>query len=103
MTYKANNKTTKVKHIPERSCIACRSKKEQRDLIRLVCSKTGVEIDPKGKAPGRGAYLCSKLECWESGIGQNRLDHALRTKISGENRKSLIEYARALAVKESQK
>jgi uncharacterized protein len=97
----ANSGTIKSRHIPERSCVACRHKKEKRELIRLVCNSNKVEIDLQGKMPGRGAYLCSKPECWESGAGQNRLDHALRTKVSSENRQLLIEYARNLTGKET--
>jgi uncharacterized protein len=96
-----NSEVSKIRHNPERSCVACRAKKGKRELIRLVCSSNKVEVDVQAKIPGRGAYLCSNPECWESGIGQNRLDHALRTKVSNENRQMLIEYARNLTGKET--
>jgi len=59
-----------------------------------------VEIGPKGKKVGRGAYLCPKLECWETGLTKNRLDHALHVKISRENRQVWREHARSLLKKE---
>ena len=101
MKNKANKQGIETRHIPERSCVACRDKKNKRDLIRLVCNSESVTVDDLGKMPGRGAYLCSKLECWESGLKQNRLDHALRTRISNENRQRLMDYARSRPVKEA--
>ena len=88
----------KPKHIPQRSCIVCRDKTSKRELVRLVCSDNNVEIDPGGKKEGRGAYLCPKFECWETGLKKNRLDYVLRAKISPENRQALLDYAKNLPV-----
>jgi predicted RNA-binding protein YlxR (DUF448 family) len=95
-----NNQSIEIKHIPERSCVACRDKRDKKYLIRLVCDSEGVKVDNRGKMPGRGAYLCSKLGCWELGLQQKRLDHALRSKISSENRQFLLEYAKSWPKKE---
>ena len=89
-------KTVRHRHIPQRSCIACRESKNKRELIRLVYNASTVEIDPEGKRAGRGAYLCPIRECWEIGLKGNRLEYALRTKLSPENRQALIEYGRSL-------
>lgn len=97
---KIKSQIPKPRHIPQRSCIACREKKDKRDLIRLVYSSTIVEIDPKGKKPGRGAYLCSKYECWDMALSKNRLDHALRANLSPENRQALLKYGKSLSEKE---
>jgi len=81
------------KHLPQRTCIACQQIKEKKALIRLVRAENGVaEVDISGKKPGRGAYLCPKKVCWESVLKKNRLEYALRTKISDDNRQILIEY-----------
>ncbi|MBM3119112.1 MAG: YlxR family protein [Chloroflexi bacterium] len=85
--------------MPERSCIACREKRPKVELIRLVCNASVVEIDPKGKKAGRGVYLCPTRECWETGLKSNRLEYALRTKLTLENRQSLLEYGRRLPEK----
>jgi predicted RNA-binding protein YlxR (DUF448 family) len=90
------------RHTPERSCIACRAKKAKKDLIRLVCGADTVKIDFKGKDAGRGAYLCSMRECWEAGLKSNRLEHALRTKLTLENRQVLVEYGKSLPEGENQ-
>lgn len=87
------------KHIPQRSCIACRETKAKRELVRLVRHQDMVLIDPKGKQPGRGAYLCPFRECWEIGLKGNRLENALRTKLTMENRQMLVEYGRNLPLR----
>jgi predicted RNA-binding protein YlxR (DUF448 family) len=97
---KVKKQTLKPRHIPQRSCIACRDKKDKRDLMRLVYHASIVEIDPNGKKVGRGAYLCPKYECWDTGLRKNRLDHALRINISPENRQELLEYGKSLPKKE---
>ena len=85
------------KHIPLRTCVACREVKSKRELIRLVCNVDGnVQVDTSGKKPGRGAYLCRMPECWQSGLVGGRLEHVLRTGLTRENREQLIEYGKAL-------
>ena len=82
----------KSKHLPQRTCIACRQIKEKKALIRLVRAENGVaEVDISGKKPGRGAYLCPKKTCWELALRKNRLDYALRTKLYDDNRQILLE------------
>ena len=85
------------KHVPQRTCIGCRETKAKQELIRIVRTPGGgVEIDLAGKKPGRGAYFCSKPECWEKTIKRNRIDYVLRTKLSSENRQLLVEYSQKL-------
>jgi hypothetical protein len=73
------------KHVPLRSCIACRAQHPKRELIRVVRTPKGtLEIDAKGKRPGRGAYLCRDRKCWEAALQQGRLSHALKCEVSAE-------------------
>jgi len=84
---------SKSKHLPQRTCIACKQIKEKKALIRLVRAENGTaEVDISGKKPGRGAYLCPNKVCWESVLKKNRLEYALRTKLSDDNRQILTEY-----------
>ncbi|MDD4876850.1 MAG: YlxR family protein [Dehalococcoidales bacterium] len=79
------------KHTPQRTCIACREVKDKRELMRLIrVHSGGVEIDTSGKKVGRGAYLCCTAECWENGLKQGKLERALRTSLSKNNREQLI-------------
>ena len=49
------------KKIPMRQCLGCREMKPKRELIRVVRSPEGeISLDFKGKASGRGAYVCPK-------------------------------------------
>ncbi len=66
--------------------------KAKRELVRLVRTPGGnIEIDSRGKKPGRGAYLCRVMECCEAGLEGNRLEHALRINITPDNRQQLRE------------
>jgi uncharacterized protein len=47
---------------PERTCVGCRRRREQADLVRLVLSQ-GVVVPAGPGAPGRGAYLCRDEGC----------------------------------------
>ena len=77
--------------------MACRKVKDKRELIRLVRAADGnVEIDSRGKKAGRGGYLCRAWECWEKGLKGNRLEHALRSSLTQDNREQLINHAKEL-------
>jgi len=82
--------------MPQRTCVACRGTKANRELIRLVNNAGMVEVDLNRKKPGRGAYLCPVAQCWEAGLKGNRLEHALRTKLTPEERQTLTEFGRSL-------
>jgi len=80
------------RHVPQRTCIACRQAEGKRSLTRLVRTETGVVVDPTGKLDGRGAYLHPYRECWEMALRSNRIEQALRTKLSQEDRQRLSDY-----------
>lgn len=70
------------KKIPMRKCIGCNEMKEKRELIRIVRNSEGeMNIDPVGKMPGRGAYICNCLDCFDSAVKAKRLEKAFKTKI----------------------
>ena len=52
------------KKIPMRQCLGCREAKPKKELIRVVRSPEGqISLDFKGKASGRGAYICHDSQC----------------------------------------
>ena len=54
----------KKKNIPLRMCIACREMKPKGEMTRVVRNADGeIKLDPTGKAPGRGAYVCNGEDC----------------------------------------
>ena len=83
------------KHVPQRTCIVCREVAGKRALVRLVRTTTGVEVDLTGKKAGRGAYVHATRRCWEQMLKGNRLEQALRTKLSAEDRARLHDYGQA--------
>jgi predicted RNA-binding protein YlxR (DUF448 family) len=73
------------KHIPLRTCVSCGTKAAKRELLRIVASKDGdVQLDPSGKADGRGAYVCRGGDCRERGLIRGRVQHALRLELDGQ-------------------
>jgi len=68
-----------MKHVPLRSCVACGAKKPQGELLRVVSrGGDGPEWDEKGRAPGRGAYLCRQAACIERAWARRALERALK-------------------------
>ncbi|MCY4112615.1 MAG: YlxR family protein [Chloroflexi bacterium] len=71
-----------LRHQPQRTCIACRTKRFKRELVRIVRTPAGaVELDSGGRAPGRGAYICRDEACWPSAIKRGALAAQLRVTI----------------------
>lgn len=79
------------KKIPQRMCVGCREMKEKRELIRIVRTEEGAVLDPTGKKPGRGAYLCLDSQCLAKAEKSRGLERALKIKISKEIYSSLNE------------
>ncbi|MEX0762741.1 MAG: YlxR family protein [Dehalococcoidia bacterium] len=85
------------KHVPERACVVCRTRRAKRDLTRVVRTPEGeVVIDFSGRANGRGAYLCSDPAHWVDAVERGKLKHALNVAISAEARQALLEHAEML-------
>ena len=84
-----------VRDIPRRTCVACREVRPKRELIRLVYTVDGaVEVDHSGKKAGRGVYLCPSADCWQTGLKKDKLERALRGRISVENRQNLLAFGK---------
>jgi len=88
---------TRPKHVPQRPCIACRRVKPKWELVRIVRNPQGaIEIDPRGKQAGRGAYLCRVQSCWEIGLKRKRLEHVLKAGIIPEQHSKLLEFSKTI-------
>ena len=80
------------KKIPMRQCVGCREMKMKKELIRVVRSPEGVlSLDFKGKAPGRGAYLCPDPECLKKAIRSRALERTFSCQIPQEVYDALTE------------
>ena len=40
-----------------------------------------ISLDPTGRKPGRGAYLCRDAACWELAARKRSLDHAFKAPV----------------------
>lgn len=90
-------KQQRHKHIPLRTCVACRETKPKRELLRVVRTPDQhILIDATGKKSGRGAYICAKLSCWELALKTRRLEHEFEIPISPEDRAALDEFVATL-------
>jgi predicted RNA-binding protein YlxR (DUF448 family) len=78
--------------LPQRTCIGCRSTSGKREFVRIVRTAEGVEVDLTGKKQGRGAYLCPNPECWETALKKGRVELALKTKLTPDDRLRLNEF-----------
>ena len=87
----------KPKKIPMRMCVGCREMKPKRELIRVVRSPEGeVSIDPVGKKPGRGAYVCRQQACLARAIKQKQLERQLEVTLTPEVAQFLTDTLAAL-------
>ena len=70
------------KKIPMRKCLGCQEMRPKKELIRVVRSPEGlISLDFKGKAPGRGAYLCPEMQCLKKAVKAKALERAFDTAI----------------------
>ena len=78
------------KKIPLRKCTGCNEMKEKKQLVRIVKAPDNAEnsgeisIDPIGKKPGRGAYICKSPDCLAKAKKARRLEKAFSCKIPDE-------------------
>ncbi|WP_130837028.1 RNase P modulator RnpM [Lachnoclostridium sp. Marseille-P6806] len=73
------------KKIPMRSCIGCGRNRPKKELVRIVRTPEGEIVpDGTGRAPGRGAYLCSDPECLDRAIRRKALGRAFETEVPPE-------------------
>ncbi len=89
----------KLRHVPERTCVACRQQRPKRELLRIVRTPQGrVELDPTGKKSGRGAYLCAKRSCWDLALRKGVLEREFEVSLDPEDRAALEAYVETLPV-----
>ena len=67
---------------PTRSCIGCGRKAPQSELLRFVAPE-GV-LTPGPKKPGRGAYTCRRLSCFERAVARRAFNRTLKRNVRVE-------------------
>jgi predicted RNA-binding protein YlxR (DUF448 family) len=69
---------------PTRSCIGCGRKAPQGELLRFV-AKDGLLV-PGRSEPGRGAYTCRRLSCFERAVARRAFNRTLRRNVRVEEK-----------------
>jgi predicted RNA-binding protein YlxR (DUF448 family) len=64
---------------PVRRCVGCGRTAPQRDLQRFTI-RDG-DLVPGAEAPGRGAYTCRRIACFEQARAQRAFARALRQSV----------------------
>ena len=72
------------KSSPQRTCIACKTVKDKRDLVRIVKFGDEISVDFTGKKNGRGAYICNDKECFKKLKKGKLLNRAFACQVDDE-------------------
>ncbi|MBA2475773.1 MAG: YlxR family protein [Actinobacteria bacterium] len=64
---------------PVRTCTGCGRKAPQEELLRFVADGSELRSSPRG--PGRGAYTCRRLACFERAVARRAFARTLRRAV----------------------
>ena len=67
---------------PIRTCVGCGRKAPQGELVRFVARGRELTLDARGRAPGRGAYTCRRLVCFERAESRRAFARTLRRTVA---------------------
>lgn len=72
----------KQKRVPLRMCLGCQEMKPKKELLRVVKDKdVNISLDFTGKKPGRGAYICRSIGCFDKMKKGKRLERAFESPV----------------------
>jgi uncharacterized protein len=67
---------------PIRSCVGCGRKAPQDELFRFI-AENGI-LTLGDHRPGRGAYTCRRLSCFERAVARRAFNRTLRQTVEVE-------------------
>ncbi len=76
--------------VPIRTCVACKKQAPQAELIRLVKTGDGLELDIARRLGGRGFYLHACSSCISLLAEPGRITRAFRIKLNRDKQQELI-------------
>jgi predicted RNA-binding protein YlxR (DUF448 family) len=65
--------------LPQRSCVGCGRKAPKAELVRFVAD--GGRLAAGEARPGRGAYTCRRLSCFERAVARRAFNRTLRRTV----------------------
>lgn len=75
------------RHTPLRTCLGCGAVRPKNELLRLAGNRDGeIALDPQARLPGRGAYVCRKVECAELLRKKNSLSRGFRQAVPRDSK-----------------
>jgi uncharacterized protein len=66
---------------PERTCVGCRRRRAQTDLVRLAL-EAGLVVPAKAGSHGRSAYVCPEVDCLDSAEKKRAFARAFRAPVT---------------------
>ncbi|MFP6626653.1 MAG: YlxR family protein [Deltaproteobacteria bacterium] len=76
-----------VKRIAERTCVGCRVRSPQADMLRIQAHDRLGPVEVPG--PGRSAYVHRRQECVEALSSRRHLERSLRHRLSARDKSDL--------------
>ena len=73
---------------PIRSCIGCGRKAPQGELLRFAA--VAGQLVPGTGIPGRGAYTCRRLACFERAVARRAFNRTLRKTVQIDQKLSSL-------------
>jgi predicted RNA-binding protein YlxR (DUF448 family) len=73
---------------PIRSCIGCGRKAPQGELLRFAAIDG--QLVPGAGVPGRGAYTCRRLPCFERAVSRRAFNRTLRKTVQIDQKLSSL-------------
>ena len=84
-----------IKHVPIRKCIACNTRANQSDLLRITFNGTELKVDEVKKNEGRGCYLCKNSKCFENAIKKKAFQRTFKRAFSSDEIEKIGRYLNA--------
>jgi predicted RNA-binding protein YlxR (DUF448 family) len=73
---------------PIRSCVGCGRKAPQGELLRFAAAAG--QLVPGTGIPGRGAYTCPRLACFERAVSRRAFNRTLRKTVQIDQKLSSL-------------
>lgn len=75
----------------QRTCIACRSKNNKANLLRIVSVENEPILDTTHKINSRGVYICNNIECIQKILKMKNPSKILKIDVDKDKFIKLIE------------
>ena len=76
--------------MPIRTCISCRTKKEKKELLRIVSVEGKALIDKEQNKNTRGIYICNNTDCINKLLKGKDISKCIKIKLDASNVKDLL-------------